>query len=47
MGRTPNLTNLVGVNPMNTHTKFDANLCSGSRDEVKKGYYIETNSNTL
>ena len=35
-GSTPILTNLVGVNPMNTHTKFEANSCSGSREEVEK-----------
>ena len=34
---TPILTNLVGVHPRNIHTKFEGNLCSGSRDEVKNG----------
>ena len=33
---TPIFTNLVGVNPWNIHTKFDANPCSSYRDEVKK-----------
>ena len=36
-GSTPILTNLVGVHPRNIHTKYEANLCSGSRDEVKNG----------
>ena len=27
--------NLVGVYPRNIHTKFEANPCSGSREEVK------------
>ena len=31
-GSTPILTNLVGVNPMNVHTKFEANPCSGLRE---------------
>ena len=48
VGSTPILTNLVGVHPRNIHTKFEANLCSGSREEIKKmGYYIVTYSNTL
>ena len=34
-GSTPILTNLIGVHPRNIHTKFEGNLCSGSRDEVK------------
>ena len=33
---TPILTNLVGVYPRNIHTKFEANPCSGLREEVKK-----------
>ena len=32
---TPILTNLVGVHPRNIHTKFEANPCSGSREEVE------------
>ena len=36
MGNTPILTNLVGVHPKNIHTKFEANPCSGSREEVEK-----------
>ena len=30
------LTNLVGVHPRNIHTKFEANPCSGLREEVEK-----------
>ena len=33
-GSTLILTNLVGVHPRNIHTKFEANPCSGSREEV-------------
>ena len=29
-------TILVGVHPRNIHTKFQANPCSSSREEVKK-----------
>ena len=36
-GSTPILTNLVGVHPRNIHTKFEANPCSGSREEVNNG----------
>ena len=36
-GRTPILTNLVGVHLRNIHTKFEANPCSGSREEVNNG----------
>ena len=36
-GSTPMLTNLVGVHSRNIHTKFEANPCSGSREEVKNG----------
>ena len=35
-GSTPILTNLVGVHPRIIHTKFEANPCSGSREEVEK-----------
>ena len=35
-GSTLILTNLVGVHQKNIHTKLEANLCSGSREEVKK-----------
>ena len=35
-GKTPIITNLVGVHPRNIHTKFETNLCSGSREEVEK-----------
>ena len=34
-GSTPILTKLVGVHPRNTNTKFEANQCSGMRDEIK------------
>ena len=34
-GSTLILTNLVGVHPRNIHTKFEANPCSGSREEIK------------
>ena len=33
-GSTPILTNLVGVYLRNIHTKFEANPCSGSSEEV-------------
>ena len=33
-GSTPILTNLVGVDLRNIHTKFEANPCSSSREEV-------------
>ena len=56
-GSTPILTNLVGVQLRNIHTKFEVNPCSGLRGEVinvfneeKKStmrYYIVTYSNTL
>ena len=36
MGSTPILRNLVGVHQRNIHTKFEANPCSGLREEVKK-----------
>ena len=35
-GSTMILTNLVGVHPRNIHTKFEANPCSGLREEVEK-----------
>ena len=35
-GSTPILTNFVGVHPRNIHTKFEANPCSGFREEVEK-----------
>ena len=35
-GSTPILTNFVGVYPRNIHTKFEANPCSGLREEVEK-----------
>ena len=34
-GSTPILTNLVGVHPRKIHTKFEANPCSGLREEVE------------
>ena len=33
-GSPPILTNLVGDQPRNIHTKFEANPCRGSREEV-------------
>ena len=33
---TPILTKLVGVYPRNIPTKFEANLCSGLREEIEK-----------
>ena len=35
-GSTPILTDLVGVHPRNIRTKFEANPCSGLREEVEK-----------
>ena len=35
-GSSPILTNLVVVHPRNIHPKFEANSCSGSREEVEK-----------
>ena len=35
-GSTPILTNLVGVHPRNILAKFEANPCSGLREEVEK-----------
>ena len=34
MNSTTILTNLVGVHLRNIHTKFEANPCRGSREEV-------------
>ena len=36
MGSTLILQILVGVHPRNIHTKFEANTCSGMREEVEK-----------
>ena len=44
-GSTPILTNLVGVHPINIHTKFEANRCSGSREEVKKNKKVHADDN--
>ena len=33
-GSNPILTNLVGVHPRNIHKKFEANACSGLKEEV-------------
>ena len=41
-GSTPIFTNLVGAHLRNINTKLKANPCSGSREEVKMGYYIVT-----
>ena len=35
-GSTPILPDLVGVHQRNIHTKFEANWCSGLREEVEK-----------
>ena len=35
-GSTTILTNLVGLHSRNIHTKFEANPCSGLREEVEK-----------
>ena len=35
-------TNLVGVHPRNIHTKFEANLCSGSREVEKPKKFMPT-----
>ena len=35
-GSTLTLTDLVGVHPRNINTKFEANPCSGLREEVEK-----------
>ena len=35
-GSTPILTNSVEFHPRNIHTKFEANPCCGSREEVEK-----------
>ena len=41
MGSTPILTKLVGVHQRNIHTKFEANLCSSSREvEKTKKVYV-------
>ena len=34
-GSTTILTNLVGVHPRNIPTKFEANPCSGLKEEVE------------
>ena len=34
-GSTPIFTNLVVVHPRHIHTKFEANPCSSSREEVE------------
>ena len=36
-GSIPMLTNLVRAQPRNINTKFEANPCRGSREEVKNG----------
>ena len=35
-GGSPIFTNLVEAHPRNIHTQFEANPCSGLREEVKK-----------
>ena len=39
------LTKLVGVHPRNIHTKFEANPCGGSGEEVKKTNKVHDNDN--
>ena len=47
-GITPILTNLVGVHPRDINTKFEANPCRGSSEEVKNGIvHSDIYSNTL
>ena len=45
-GRTPILTNLVGVYPMNVHTKCEANPCSGLREVEKLLKFTPTTTTT-
>ena len=44
-GSTPILTNLVGVHLRNIHTKFEANPCSGLREEVEKLKKVHADDN--
>ena len=48
-GSTTILTNLVEVHPRNIHTKFEANPCSGLREEVEKlkNKLIQPNTQTV
>ena len=41
-GSTPILTNLVGVNPRNIHTKFQANPCSALKEVEKPKKFMPT-----
>ena len=44
-GSTMILINLVGVHPRNIHTKFEANPCSGLREEVEKLKKVHATAN--
>ena len=44
-GSTPILTNLVGVHPRNTYTKFEANPCSVLREGVEKAKKVHVDNN--
>ena len=44
-GSTPILTNLVGVQPRNILTKFEANPCNGLREEVEKLKKVHADDN--
>ena len=46
-GSTPILTNLVEIHPRNTHTKFEANPCSGSREDVEKSKKFTPTTTTM
>ena len=46
-GSTPILTNLIGVHPRNIHTKFEANPCSGLREEVEILKNFTTTTTTM
>ena len=45
MGSTSILTNFVGIHQRNTHTKFEANQCSGLREEVEKVKKVHADDN--
>ena len=40
------LTNVVVIHLRNIHTKFEANLCSGLREEVDKTKKLPTTTDT-
>ena len=45
-GSTQILTNLVGVHPSNTYTKYEANPFNGSREEKTKKKFMTTTTTT-